>query len=200
MNSASRACRSTRHRSTAPVTRSDAALAHERQVNLISPCSRGHSSRDIGTQALRTACPALRNVVQDAEDWVPDLRSVVQQGVFAGQGAFGAGALFSSRTGCHLHGPTPSPCPHNAVARGGAQALLPSVRVRAALPQVDERSRALFLTSADESTPRRNRSRRNTRHVCLRQPMSTPATLIHKACNEPQSPDPRRPRRCTGGP
>jgi hypothetical protein len=42
---------------------------------------------------------------------VPDLRSVMQQGVFAGQSALDAGALFSSRTGCHRHGSAYTPCP-----------------------------------------------------------------------------------------
>lgn len=199
MNSASRACRSTRHRSTAPVTRLDTALAHERQVNLVRSCNPGHSSQDIGTRTPRTVCPALRSVVQDAEDWMPDLRSVMRQ-VFLQVRALLALAL-SLAVGQAVKSTAPrthhGPQRRRAKQRSG----LDAERSGPGRPLTGRRKvSGTFPTSADESTPRRSCSRRNTRHVCLRQPMPTPATLIHKALNKSQSPDLRSPRRCTGGP
>jgi hypothetical protein len=85
--------------------------AHERDVNLVGSCSRGHSPQNMGTTAPRTVCPAPGNRVHGGGIWVPDRQILVQKVVLAGHTAIGGCAL-SSREDRWSSARSPhTPCP-----------------------------------------------------------------------------------------
>jgi hypothetical protein len=146
----------------------------------------------MGTAVPGTACPALRNRVHDAQDWLPDRQNRVQKGISAGRSVLSPRALSYSNTGCCLRQLPPTPrAPPSGRARH-CSALPREAFTTAPLPTCRRRTRLPPPSPADESTPRRRRSRRATRHVCLHQPLPTSAT--HSL-----TPSTSRSRPCTRG-
>ena len=96
---------------------------HERDVNLVRSCGRGHSSWDTGTTVPGTACPDPRNGVHDPQNRLPDRQIRMRKGIFAGQSVLPPRALSYSNTGCPYGGSRPRTVFPQAVARGTAQHL-----------------------------------------------------------------------------